>query len=482
MPKPYVAPLGIAVEMIKAEAVGGVSLGNNWRLVDLEIRHAPNEHGRAWLVLSMPAKDCQKFTEKVTLTDKIKISVKGKSGAQVLFLGQITEAAREIRPDKNLLIVSLADTSFAEDIEKKSASYQNSKKKYQDILNDAFKGGGTVKLKNDVNVNIDKMIVRMCETNWEFAKRMASRFNVPVITDITADKSSIYLGLKDGSGEMELNTSCLEQYVDAQSFERVSKGDWRKKKAANREDFTGLRVESHSYAYLGDKIKVNGTAYFVRKVFAKLMGGVLKMSYDLCSKEAGFVAPTERNSGIAGRILVGQVKEVKDDTVKVHLIDIDKSFDSAGDTYLPYATAYSSKDGSGWYVMPEKDDYVRVLFPTDEEAEAYVSSAINTAPLEKARNKSFKAPGGKELILTDTGVEIICEHQKIFVKLEKGKGISLVSSKNIDVSADGNITLNAKGKVQILAKSGIDLQAGSAHLKITGNQVDMGGNAIKLGE
>ncbi len=131
--------------------------------------------------------------------------------------------------------------------------------------------------------------------------------------------------------------------------------------------------------------------------------------------------------------------------------------------------------------MPEKGDYVRVLFPTSQEADAYVSSAINTAPVEKVRNKSFKAPGGKELLLTDTGVEIICEHQKIFVKLEKGKGISLVSSKDIDVSADGDISLNAKGAVQILAKSGIELQAGGSHLKITGTQIDMGGNSIQLG-
>lgn len=481
MPKPYVAPLGIATEKIDVEASGSASLGNNWRLLDLEIRHAPNEHGKAWLVLSIPGKDGQKYVDRVTATDKIKISA-GEKSKQVLFLGQVVEARQENRPDWCLLILNLLDTSFAQDIEKKSASYQNTKKKYQDILKDAFGSGGTVKLKNDLNGNIDKMIVRMCETNWEFAARIASRFNVPVISDVTAEKCSVYLGLKDGSGEMELATSRLERYVDTQNFEQVSKNDWRKKQAATKEDFSGLRVESYSYAYLGDKIKVNGQSYFIRKVWAKLRGGVLKMTYDLAPKEAGFLAPTKRNAGIAGRILTGQVKDVKNDTVRVHLVDIDKSFDSSGDTWLPYATAYSSKDGSGWYVMPEKEDYVRVLFPTDEEAEAYVSSAVNTAPLEKVRDKSFKAPGGKEIILTDTGVEIICEHQKIFVKLEKGKGISLVSTKNIDVAADGNITLNAKGKVQILAKSSIDLQAGSSHLKINGNQIAMGGNAIKLGE
>ena len=111
-----------------------------------------------------------------------------------------------------------------------------------------------------------------------------------------------------------------------------------------------------------------------------------------------------------------------------------------------------------------------------------MSSAVNSAPLEKVRDKSFKAPGGKEILLTDNGVEIIADHQKVFVKLDKDKGIHLVSSKNIAVSADGDLELNAKGKVEILAGSNIELKAGSGKLQVSGSQVSMTGNAIKLGD
>lgn len=481
MPKPYVSATGIPVRLLSVEATGGGSLGKACRLTGLEIRHAPNEHGTAWVALQMPVDACKKFMEQTSITSTIKIQAKKDSMQQIFFLGHIVRMSAENRGDHSVLMLELADASYLQDMQKMNCSYQNTQKKYQDILAAAFGSDGTVKLKSSLDTPIGKMIIQMDETNWEFAKRMASRFNVPVLSDLTAEKCSVFLGLNDGGSEVELTTSRMESYLDAQCFERVSKNDWRKKQAATREDFSGLRVESYSYAYLGDKIKVNGTSYFVRKVYAKLVGGILKMSYDLAPKEAGFLAPAVPNFTCAGRILMAQVKDVKKDQVQVHLIDIDKTYDSSGDTWLPYATAYSSKDGSGWYVMPEKGDYVRVLFPTSQEADAYVSSAINTAPVEKVRNKSFKAPGGKELLLTDTGVEIICEHQKIFVKLEKGKGISLVSSKDIDVSADGDISLNAKGAVQILAKSGIELQAGGSHLKITGTQIDMGGNSIQLG-
>ena len=482
MPKPYEAKTGIPVRDISIEATGAVSFGTGWRLMELEIRHAPNEHGSCRLVTELPVEDCKKFVEQATFNDKVKINVGNGSEKQLIFLGSIVSADGENLWDKGRLTVELADTSISSDMKKESRSYQDTKKKYKDILTDAFGSDGTVKLKDSLNNDIGKMVLRIEETSWEFAKRIASRFNVPVMSDITAEKSSVFVGLPDGGGEISIDTSRVEHYIDAQSFEQVSKNSWSKKQSATREDFSGLRVESYSYLYLGDKIKLNGTSYFVRKVFAKIVGGVLRATYDLAPKEAGFVAPSVKNPVCAGRIFTAQVKEVKKDQVRVHLIDVDDKFDNSGDTWLPYATAYSSRDGSGWYVMPEKDDYVRVLFPTDEESDAYVSSAINTAPTEEVRNKSFKAPGGKELLLTDDGVEIIAEHQKIFVKLDKGKGIQLVSTKNIEVSADGDISLDAKGNVQILAKSGIDLQAGGSHLKVLSDQVSMGGNSIKLGE
>lgn len=73
--------------------------------------------------------------------------------------------------------------------------------------------------------------------------------------------------------------------------------------------------------------------------------------------------------------------------------------------------------------MPEIDDYVRILFPTTDLSMAFAMSSINTAPLKEPKNKSLKAPGGREILLTDKGVEIIGEHQKTFIQLNNDKGI-----------------------------------------------------------
>lgn len=133
--------------------------------------------------------------------------------------------------------------------------------------------------------------------------------------------------------------------------------------------------------------------------------------------------PIELQKNIYGRIFRAQVKKVEKDKIQAHLIDVDEKYDSGGTAWFPFATIYSSGDGSGWYVMPEVDDYVRILFPSIDTKEAFASSSINTAPLKEA-----------------------------------------------------------KGKIQMVSQKEIIAQSGQSHMKILANQIDMGGSNIIVGE
>ena len=107
---------------------------------------------------------------------------------------------------------------------------------------------------------------------------------------------------------------------------------------------------------------------------------------------------------------------------------------------------------------------------------------LKTLPLKEPKNKSLKAPGGREILLTDNGVEIIAEHQKTFIQIDKSKGINIVSAKDIQIHADGNVSFEAKGKVQIVSQKEIAAQSGQSHIKLLSNQIDMGGSNIIVGE
>ena len=344
-------------------------------------------------------------------------------------------------------------------------------------------GGATVNLKV-TDKPIKNIIMRMNETPWQFLKRMASQFSAMLFTDITAEKPLVTIGLPEPKKTVEMSLTQVTYTHDSARFDYVNANAELLAKGVKviAEDFSTVKIAGcQDYLNVGDVINLNKKQYYVRRLRSKFVNSVFVSSYSLVGKTA-FVVPIDIQQNVRGRVFRAQVKKVEKDKVQAHLIDVDKKYDSGGTAWFPFATVYSSGDGSGWYVMPEVDDYIRVLFPSVDTSEAFAMSSINTAPLKDVKNKSFKAPGGREILLTDNGVEIIAEHQKTFILLDKSKGISVVSSKDIKIHADGNVSFEAKGKIQLVSQKEITAQSGQSHVKILANQIDMGGSNIIIGE
>ena len=59
----------------------------------------------------------------------------------------------------------------------------------------------------------------------------------------------------------------------------------------------------------------------------------------------------------------------------MHLVDIDSEYDGAGNVWLPYSTAYSSSDGSGFYCMPAEGDQV-VFFSREVMKEKHLLPVV----------------------------------------------------------------------------------------------------------
>ena len=465
----------IAISTLKIEGA------DYYELLGLDIEQELNEHARAHLKLTMEKEKAENWLKQADM-DKIKISAKVDKKDKVLFTGFIERLSYSEQVKYNLVEVDLVDASYMLDIKRANASYQKLEENHEDILKKAAKevAGAKIQLKV-TDKAIKGLTLRLNETCWEFAKRMASRFNAALFIDITAEKPLVTIGKPEPKVTLELKERKIKHQVRHLDFERMSANDLVEGTKIIKEDFTNITVKSYDFATVGDAVKVDNREYYIISMKTTIVENVLQMTYKLALKN-GFTAPVLKNRQIAGRILRAQVKKVQNDKIQAHLIDIDEKYDDSSTMWYPFATPYSSGSGSGWYVMPEVGDYVRILLPTEEESEAFAISSINTAPLKETKNKSFKAPGGREILLTDKSVEIIAEHQKTFILLDKSGGISVVSAKDVNVQADGNINVESKGKIQILAQSEIDIQSGQAHVKLKSNQIAMGGNNIIVGE
>lgn len=446
------------------------------QLISVSISHTANEMAHASIKVFVDEKKGKKFFEQAN-ADKIKISANKK----VIFQGYISNMSFQKDLNQASLQIDLFDASCMLDWKVESQTFQNLSAKYEEL----FKTVKDAKIQLKVTDKaIKNVIVRLNETGWQFIKRLASHFSAMIFTDLTAEKPLLTIGLPESKKTWELPTTEVRYFFDDANFQYLSAN---KKKLAEgvkivAEDFKTIQLGSfHEFLHVGDEVKFDKKSYRVKSFSANFIDNTLRVRYDIVGKSA-FVVPIEEQKNISGRTFRAQVKKVEKDKIQAHFVDIDKSFDSKSTAMYPFATSYSSADGSGWYAMPEVDDYVRILFPSIDTADAFAMSSINTAPLKDPKNKSFKAPGGREILLTEKGVEIIADHQKTFILIDKDKGVNIVSAKDIILSADGNINFDAKGKVQIVSGKEIAAQSGQSHVKILSNQIGMGGSNIIVGE
>ena len=356
---------GIALQDIKIEGLKYL------QLVSVEITHEVNEYARAKLTLIVEEKDGKTFLTQAN-ADKVKISAKVDKKDTVLFQGYISNLIMEPKIEYTLLVVEMYDAAYLLDWKKETCSFQKLTAKFADVLNPAVKdSGGKINLKV-TDKAIEKVILRLNETSWQFIKRMASQFNAPVFTDITAEKPLLTIGLPESKTTAEFDVKQMRYNFEDEKFQFFSKNPTLLAKGTKivSEDFFSVTIGGQfKYLKLADTVKVDKKSYFVKRVHVKTFENLLVMSYTLVGKTAFFV-PIEHPKNLYGRIFRAQVKKVEKDKVQVHLVDVDEKYDSSGTAWYPFATAYSSADGSGWYVMPEVDDYVRILFPSIDTKDA----------------------------------------------------------------------------------------------------------------
>ena len=181
------------------------------------------------------------------------------------------------------------------------------------------------------------------ETTWEFALRMASQLDAPLVADIQTKKPQLTIGIPAPREQKEITGKEYTYTSNVEDYERMSD--------AMVQDFSGDRAESYAYAYIGDKISINGKSSIIKGIDAMLVDGILRMHYDLMhagGSVIGLAAPKTISRAV-GRMINGRVIGVKKDKVKVWLEGIgeekpkDQGMNEKVDWLFPFSTVYSFK-------------------------------------------------------------------------------------------------------------------------------------------
>ena len=114
------------------------------QLRELEISHAPNQHGMVKLTGLIPYQDALEFVQRVDEAFAIDITTSAQGQTRQLFYGLITQLSHEKQNDFALVTVEAKTTSVILDVAPMNKTFQRTTMTYGELLSKLVGGRGTV--------------------------------------------------------------------------------------------------------------------------------------------------------------------------------------------------------------------------------------------------------------------------------------------------------------------------------------------------
>lgn len=439
------------------------------RILDMEIRHSIGEHGSAFLALEAESDSAQETVNRIDERTIISINTTADGQPGTLFTGIVDHVGLEQVSGYAVISLSLRSTSARLADEEKDRSYQNTSMSHEKVMECAL--GGEAMINMEVTDRpVGNLIVQRRETNWDFCKRMASRLGAPVIPSINTAVPVLNIGIPQA-----------KQSYDLSDRELMAETNQRDMPDMTGEGLKGTRVNTIAYLFVGADVLFGGRKRRAGGISAHMRNGMLITTVCM-SEEKDFVQARIDNNKVAGKMYLGQVKDVRGDEVQVHLVDIDQEYDADGDVWLPYSTAYSSSDGSGFYCMPAVDDMVRVFFPGSDEGKGFAASSVSVNTGADVTDKQWTGPEGKQILLTKEGIYITtnASDSKIFINLTDDNGITISSNKNINICAKKNLSIVSNDRISINAENDIYISSAESFIDIRPDKIELGAENVVI--
>nr|WP_317358939.1 contractile injection system protein, VgrG/Pvc8 family [uncultured Tyzzerella sp.] len=462
---------------------------NLQELIDFEMKYEINEHCYCNIMGILKEEDEEFFVKHITAFSPIQVRIE-KDIPITIFNGIIQKS--EIRHIGGVYYLTLkcVSNSFKLDIKKKNRSFQDKNMTYKNIMDKIATEYAPSQILDFATEGekIEKLILQYEETDWEFIKRLASRFNVGIIPLGADDGANIIFGIKNGKdvGNIEEYEYTLEK--DIKNY-LISKENYNE--SLSELDSIRFKIETIENLDVYSRIKYQGFDLFISKKIAFLKDGILNFEYELCNKK-GLTRDRFYNDKIIGLSIKGKVLKSIQDRIKVHL-DIDENQDEKTSWEFLYSTMYTAEGNSGWYCMPEIDDTVYIYFPTKEESEAVGISSLRigdkgTDKINDPTIKYFRTIDGKEIKFSPDEILITCingkdketgEDRVIYIKMNQNTGIEIISTEPISLKSEKEIKIEAEEKIEILAGEQIKMNCKRSQIKVD-YAVDIRGPEVRI--
>lgn len=464
-----------------------VNLAEIQEILELKIEQLVNQHASCLLKGIINEKD------KVNLVtgslDKKELEITADcNGKIILFCGLVQKATIHETGGFYMAEIHALSYSVLTDIKKKSASYQDTNQKYEDIVRKIVRAypSGDVKDFASEHKATGQLIVQYQETDWEFLKRLASHFNMGLIPNIILKGPKIMFGTFKGVARGEIK--CYEYSVSKNLLE-YQIGSENENPEISEEDVITYEVDILENYEIGDTAQYQGRTVTIEAKTIILVNDIIRFRYTLSSNKKLSVEKAY-NDKITGVSLKGTVLKSVQDKVKVQL-EIDKSQEEGTAYLFPYTTNYTAEGNSGWYCMPETGDTALIYFPTKDEGEAVSINSYRSGSggnINDPTVKYFRTANGKELKFSPDEISITCvqgkdektgEDKIVYIKLNKDNGIEIMSTEPVSITSQKAITIDAEDKVEISANEYINLRCKKSQIRMD-SKIDICGPDVRI--
>ena len=423
-----------------------------------------NEHGymiiSGYIQQNKEEEYCQLFTQNTWANVRI-LDEEGNNA--ILFTGIVTEGEISVINGLKILRIKINTGTYLMDLKKHTRSFQNSKYTYNEIMSslaDSYKEYKYI-MCSENEKDIHRFLCQYQETDWQFAKRVASCGGVVLYANYIGMGVKFYFGRPFGVNRGKIN---LTEYSVKQSETEIM-----------------YEVKMRELFEIGDTVEFEGKNLHIARRYTEFAKGELYHIYTLVEYDTENKR-TEYNDKLIGISLDAIVEKVEKTSVMVSIKKDENK--KSGTRWFPFATVYSSPDGTGWYCMPEIGDNVRLYFPSNKEDDAYVFSAAHLSSGDSVfrvnpENKSIMNKQGKEILLKPDAI-LITNNKGMSIELSDKNGISIISDKAITLESQESIEITSvTSNIDMVSPKKISLKQGDTSVELSDKMV-MRGTKIRL--
>lgn len=427
---------------------------------EIEISERVNEHGSARIKGVLHDSTDEDMLEKITADEIITIKAILDNGeVAVIFRGIICQILLSRDGGIKQLEVCAKSHTFLMDMKKEIRIFQNTVQTFSEVAAFVGKENEARFISTEgKDQAIERLIVQYQETDWEFLKRLASMLHTVIVADSINGKISFSLGpTKPTMCEIHNYKYRADRNLAEYYRQRING-----RQDCMEQDTFSLMITTRELLELCAPALISNRTYYVKGIERRLLGNELVNTYELVL--SGGLKTTEiSNHKIAGISLEGKVSQVERDRVQIGFEqDVNAPF-----IWFPFATSYSSSDGTGWYCMPEIGDDVRAYFPDEDERHGVAINMIHlTCELREQPDIKYIRSIYKKEIRFEPGAIRITNNKGTSVVLDDKKGVTIKSNRDILVMAEGNIEMHGKKEVQIVGDGGVLARQGDNKIEI----------------